>query len=1200
MDLRKITGSSSGSISDLSAGTARMVLETSLKLRGTTDFNATMQEVIAGIREHCVADHCCIIVIDEAKRNCSVLAEAFAEGSGLMPMAEYLDSGSYEFIESWKKTLGIASCIFARGREDMEHLRKKNPVWHEALVSAGVRNIVLFPLKSHNQFLGYIWALNFDARRAAKIRETLEITTFILGSELGNHLLLDRLRQLSTRDMLTGVMNRNEMNNVVDELSYGLEENTSVGVVFADVNCLKAINDMEGHNAGDLLLKNAASILKSVFSKNEIYRAGGDEFTIIVRNITKEELDEKIERVRQGCKGYDRLSFSIGGCVEKNCRNVRMALRRADEIMYEDKNRFYEQFSAQSDGDRRRLLPPGAETMQLSEKHERENRILREMNYDSLTGLPSMTFFFQLAESGRNDMHAKDILSAVVYLNLGGMRYFNMKYGFAEGDVLIRELAGLLVKHFGAECCSRFGQDHFAAFCEAGSVEQKLKAVFREMKAANGGRTLPIRAGIYPDSMGMVESSLACDRAKYACNVARDDNRSYFTYYDNRMLTRELNRQYIVSNLDRAIDEKWITAFYQPIVRSTNKKVCDEEALARWIDPVKGMLSPADFIPILEEMRLIYKVDLHIVDIICERIRKQRKTHLPVVPISVNLSRTDFECCDIVEEICSRLDAARIPHSLITIEITESVIGENFEFMKERISRFRELGFQVWMDDFGSGYSSLDLLQELDFDLIKFDMRFMRQFESNPRSRILLTELMRMALSLGFETVTEGVETEEQFAFLCEIGCTKMQGYHFCKPVPFEAILERNRQGIQIGFEAPEESDYQRIASSVNLYDLDAVSSDEIDSAGHYFNTIPMALLETDGQAFSILRSNRSYREFVESYTRSEETEKVATTLLNSMKQCEQIGQRVFISESTKNGETVNALLRKVAENPVKAVDAYAVAILSVTPRNENAVTYMSVAGALSADYIDLYYVDLETEEYSEYHSEAGSSDISIEKNGTDFFNAARKDALEYLYVDDQEKFVRDFTKENVTAALEDHGAFTLTYRLMMDGEPRYVSMKAVRMQGDSSSIVIGVNNVDAQMRQQEMIERLREESITFSRISALMGNFIAIYTVDPESGTYMIYSATDEYSRMGSSRVGTDFFGDSVKEALPRLHPDDAECFLAGMDREKILEKVKNGEVFILSYRLKLSSDYEKLSLRVGLVREKDGPQLIVGVSRV
>ena len=1103
MDLQKITGGSTGSFSDLSADTARTVLEICLKLRGTTDFIATLKEVIVGIRDLCAADHCCILAVDEFERSCRLLGEAFGEGTKLLPMETYLDDSFYEIAESWKDTIAGSNCVFAKDAQDMELIRKRNPLWYESLTGAMAHNIVLFPLKSRNQLLGYIWALNFDQSRAARIRETLEITTFILGSELGNYLLLDRLRLISSRDMLTGVMNRNEMNNYVDALSHGSSDTTSVAVIFADLNCLKAVNDQEGHNAGDLLLKNAANVLKSVFEETEIFRAGGDEFAIIKTGISAQELNDLIEKIREGCKKYNGLSFAIGGSVEKNAANIRMALRRADEKMYEDKKRFYEQFPDQADGDRRRLVPVG--NGQPSESDLREDRILREMNYDSLTGLPSMTYFFKLAECARNEMHDRDMLSAVVFINLNGMRFYNKKYGFSEGDNLIKEFGQIIADQFGQECCSRFGQDDFAAFCEADSVEKKLDNIFRKMKAANGGRTLPVRSGIYPDAMGIVETSLACDRAKYACNSSRDNFHSYFNYFDKKMLSSEVNRQYIVDNLDRAIEENWVTAFYQPIVRSTNKKVCDEEALARWIDPVKGMLSPADFIPILEETRLIYKVDLRIVDIICERIRKQKAAGLFVVPISVNLSRTDFECCDIVEEIRNRVDASEIPRDMITIEITESVVGENFDFMKEQINRFRSLGFQVWMDDFGSGYSSLDLLQELEFDLIKFDMRFMRQFDSNPKSRILLAELMRMALNMKFETVTEGVETAEQVAFLCEIGCTKLQGYHFCKPIPYEQILERNRQGIQIGFENPEEAAYHKSVSSINLYDLDSISSEEIDSAGQYFNTIPMAVLESDGEELSILRSNSSYRTVVEKFADTAEDERIQSTMLGSIQQCQTVGQKVFITQTTKTGDTVNALIRKIAENPVSGKSAFATATLGITPKNEKAVTYLEVAKALSADYIDLYLVDLLTEEFIQFKSNAENFEISVERKGTAFFEAARRDALKHLHADDQDRFVRSFTKENVCKALEDHGVFTLGYRLMLDDTSLYVSMKAMHMDKDSSHIIIGVNNVDAQMRQEEMLERLREESITYSRISALMGDFIAIYTVDPDSGSYMI-----------------------------------------------------------------------------------------------
>ena len=259
--------------------------------------------------------------------------------------------------------------------------------------------------------------------------------------------------------------------------------------------------------------------------------------------------------------------------------------------------------------------------------------------------------------------------------------------------------------------------------------------------------------------------------------------------------------RYIISHLDQALEERWIKVYYQPITGAKSGKICDAECLSRWDDPEIGFMSPAYFIPILETARLIYKLDIYVLERILEKIKAQMAEGLPIVPHSINLSRSDFESCDIVEEIRRRVDDAGIARDRITIEITESMVGSDFDFMKAQTERFRELGFKVWMDDFGSGYSALDVLQDIRFDLLKFDMRFMQRFEEGDESRIILTELIHMAGKLGIDTLCEGVETEEQAEFLREAGCGRLQGYYFSKPVPYEVIIERFRNGTDIGYE---------------------------------------------------------------------------------------------------------------------------------------------------------------------------------------------------------------------------------------------------------------------------------------------------------------------------------------------------------------------------------------------------------------
>ena len=156
------------------------------------------------------------------------------------------------------------------------------------------------------------------------------------------------------------------------------------------------------------------------------------------------------------------------------------------------------------------------------------------------------------------------------------------------------------------------------------------------------------------------------------------------------------------------------------------------------------------------------------------------------MPVSVNLSRKDFDTLDMVEEIRQRVDDAGVERDMITIEITESTLGSNFDFMSKQVERFQKLGFPVWMDDFGSGYSSLDVLQDIQFDLIKLDMRFMRRFGESEKERIIVRELLHMATDLSVDTICEGVETGEQVGFLRNNGCTKLQGFFYSRPVPFD------------------------------------------------------------------------------------------------------------------------------------------------------------------------------------------------------------------------------------------------------------------------------------------------------------------------------------------------------------------------------------------------------------------------------
>ncbi|MBR6908833.1 MAG: EAL domain-containing protein, partial [Lachnospiraceae bacterium] len=272
-------------------------------------------------------------------------------------------------------------------------------------------------------------------------------------------------------------------------------------------------------------------------------------------------------------------------------------------------------------------------------------------NYDSVTGLPVTNYFFKVAESARSKILERGNDPVLLYIDFNEMRNYNIKYGFNEGDKLLVGLAKILVSHFSNINCCRFGSDRFVVISEDTDIEKKLTEIFEETKSLNGGRSLTLRVGIYKHSQGDYSVGIACDRAKMAADMTKDRFKSTFNYYDESMLNAARQRQYVLENLDTAIRRGWIQVYYQPIVRSANGRVSDEEALARWIDPIMGFMSPGQFIPVLEDSKQIYKLDLYVLDQVLKKIKTIEENHLHVVPCSINISRSDFEMCDIVEEI---------------------------------------------------------------------------------------------------------------------------------------------------------------------------------------------------------------------------------------------------------------------------------------------------------------------------------------------------------------------------------------------------------------------------------------------------------------------------------------------------------------------------------------------------------------------
>lgn len=571
-----------------------------------------------------------------------------------------------------------------------------------------------------------------------------------------------------------------------------------------------------------------------------------------------------------------------------------------------------------------------------------QDSIGHENFYDHQTGLPGINYFFELAEAGGESIRAQGDTPVMLFFDLDGMKLFNQRFGYEEGDKLLRAFSQLLADHFSNENCCHIVADHFAAYTRQEGLDMKLASLFDEATKINGGMTLPVRCGIYLENEGVVSVSTAVDRAKYASDANKNIIASTCTYYDPAMGEAVEHRHYIIANFQKALENNWIQVYYQPIIRALNGRVCEEEALSRWLDPVKGMLHPKDFISILEDSKLIYKLDLFVLETVLKKIRAQQAEGLFIVPQSVNLSRSDFEMCDIVEEVRCRVDASGLERRYITIEVTESILEKDFEYMREQIRRFKELGFEVWMDDFGSGYSSLDVLQSVDFDLIKFDKTFMDRLNEGEKGKILINELMRLAKALDVDTLCEGVETEEQVRFLREIGCSKLQGYYYIQPVPLEEVFRRYRQGLQIGYEDPAESDYYDTVGRVNIYDLSFIAKGEEQDFSTFFDTLPIAILEKrdDGEV-RFVRMNQAYHSFSKRFFGADLADQYTefafmrkdknTEFSDALSQMNKVGDRIFINGVMPDGKIVHSFLKAIAYNKKKNKTAIAVAVLSVS-----------------------------------------------------------------------------------------------------------------------------------------------------------------------------------------------------------------------------------------------------------------------------
>lgn len=414
---------------------------------------------------------------------------------------------------------------------------------------------------------------------------------------------------------------------------------------------------------------------------------------------------------------------------------------------------------------------------------------------DELTGLYNYVHFTELAKEKMLGFSDNINENVFLFIDVHNFKAFNDQRGFEEGNKFLISVGDYIAHIFKDSLFARQVDDHFVVLTKNDGLKGKLDTLNQLVHHYDDEILLGINCGAYHLISQIEDPRLCIDRARYAAHLIKNRFQQIYIDYDKTMSEAYHKRLYIINNIDNAIENGWIVPFYQPVVWSHDKELCGCEALARWLDPTYGQLYPNEFIPVLEEYRLIHKLDRAIFESVCRDLRTSLDNNMPVVPISLNFSRLDFELMDAVGELENLVKKYNVPKELIHVEVTESALTDNFELLNNAMNKIKELGYALWLDDFGSGYSSLNVLKDYQFDVIKLDMRFLSNLEDNEKSKILIDCIIQMANRINMLTLTEGVETKIQAEFLNRVGCNRLQGYLFGKPIPRADLYSRIENG---------------------------------------------------------------------------------------------------------------------------------------------------------------------------------------------------------------------------------------------------------------------------------------------------------------------------------------------------------------------------------------------------------------------
>lgn len=621
----------------------------------------------------------------------------------------------------------------------------------------------------------YTWIYHHTERDFGPIKyEALLI--IVMAVVIGGILLVlrDHAKEVlanAFRDV-TGINNKKSLEKRL-QLLQQRDDTLNIGIMIFDLNNLKKVNDTYGHEKGDMLIQSFASCLARIITTDSfLARFGGDEFVIIQENTTVEELKFMDQKLQQQIDEYNLgtelpISYAVGYDVSyKNHYFLLEDLMDAvDKKMYQDKQ--------EKKGVRQMILgtgtPPGAAVSATSPEvfASKMHRILYKNQHKNY---------------------------ALIMSDVENFHLINETYGYATGNGVLELLSRELAVFEKTVISNRFHNDVFINVTETGDLSEKeyIEKISNENKYVEqlvrdkyGIRYIKINTGIYfiKNDPGKPENAISF------ANIARRRARKYRNHICvyTEMLDREekLNGE-ILHSFQSAIEKEEFAVFFQPKVDAKTKVICGAEALVRWMKPDGTMLPPDQFIPLLEKTGFITELDFYVYEKTFQWIARRKAAGQTVVPISVNVSPCHLNNPEVfLYEIFQLMENYHIRSEDIIFEITETMFIEQPEMINRIITEFHDRNITISMDDFGSGYSSLNSLKDILFDEIKLDKQFLEE-KLSQNGKIVLEEIFHMLKRMKKSIVCEGVETKEISDFLESQGCHRMQGFYYYKPMKEE------------------------------------------------------------------------------------------------------------------------------------------------------------------------------------------------------------------------------------------------------------------------------------------------------------------------------------------------------------------------------------------------------------------------------